>query len=51
MKRKQEGMHLEGILNNVKDSYLPSRNRLLVGMGVKDLIVVDTDDVLLYLIK
>ena len=35
-------------LNKVYNSYFnSSRNRLLVGMGVRDLIVVDTDDVTL----
>ena len=35
-----------GFLNNVYDSYFnSSKERLIVGMGVKDLIVVDTDDV------
>ena len=48
--KNQDGNVLEGkvILNNVYDSYFnSSKNRLLVGMGVKDLIVVDTDDALL----
>ena len=49
-KKNEEGNVLEGkvFLNNVKDSYFKSsKNRLLVGLGVKDLIVVDTDDVTL----
>ena len=48
--KDQDGNFIEGkvILDNVQDSYFnSSRNRLLVGMGVKDLIVVDTDDVTL----
>ncbi len=49
-KKNEEGNVVEGkvFLNNVKESYFnSSRNRLLVGLGVKDLIVVDTDDVTL----
>ena len=49
-KKNEEGNVLEGkvFLNNVKDSYFKSsKNRLLVGLGVKELIVVDTDDVTL----
>ncbi len=48
--KDQDGNFIEGkvFLDNVQDSYFnSSRNRLLVGMGVKDLIVVDTDDVTL----
>ena len=47
-KKDEEGNVVNGkvFLNNVKDSYFnSSRNRLLVGLGVEDLIVVDTDDV------
>tara|TARA_B100000989_G_scaffold297111_1_gene281956 strand:- start:5266 stop:6702 length:1437 start_codon:yes stop_codon:yes gene_type:complete len=47
-KKNQEGNVVEGkvFLKNVKESYFnSSRNRLLVGLGVQDLIVVDTDDV------
>ncbi len=32
------------ITNNVKDCYLNSSNKLLVGIGIKDLIVVQTND-------
>jgi len=49
-KKNKEGNVVEGkvFLNNVKESYFKSsKNRLLVGLGVKDLIVVDTDDVTL----
>ena len=49
-KKNEEGNVVEGkvFLNNVKESYFnSSSNRLLVGLGVKDLIVVDTDDVTL----
>ena len=49
-KKNEQGNVVEGkvFLNNVYNSYFnSSRNRLLVGMGVKDLIVVDTDDVTL----
>ena len=49
-KKNEQGNFIEGkvFLNNVNNSYFnSSRNRLLVGMGVKDLIVVDTDDVTL----
>ncbi len=49
-KKNEEGNVVEGkvFLNNVKESYFKSsKNRLLVGLGVKDLIVVDTDDVTL----
>ncbi len=48
--KNKEGNVIEGrvILNKVCDSYFNSAsNKLLVGMGVKDLIVVDTDDVTL----
>ncbi len=48
--KNEKGNVIEGkvFLNNVNNSYFnSSRNRLLVGMGVKDLIVVDTDDVTL----
>ena len=34
-------------INKVKDSYLRSENRLLVGIGLKDLIVVETNNTLL----
>lgn len=46
--KNKEGNVIEGrvILNKVCDSYFNSASKkLLVGMGVKDLIVVDTDDV------
>ena len=33
--------------NNVKNSYLRSENRLLVGIGIKNLIVVETNDAVL----
>ena len=49
-KKNEQGNVIQGkvFLNNVNNSYFnSSRNRLLVGMGVKDLIVVDTDDVTL----
>ncbi len=49
-KKNEQGNVIEGkvFLNNVNNSYFnSSRNRLLVGMGLKDLIVVDTDDVTL----
>ncbi len=49
-KKNEQGNVIAGkvFLNNVNNSYFnSSRNRLLVGMGVKDLIVVDTDDVTL----
>ena len=49
-KKNEEGNVVEGkvFLNNVKESYFnSSSNRLLVGLGVKDLIVVDTVDVTL----
>ena len=32
---------------NVKNSYLRSENRLLVGLGLRDLFVVETDDSIL----
>ena len=34
-------------IKNVKDSYLRSENRLLVGIGLKDLIIVETNNTLL----
>ena len=46
-KKNNDGNVIEGkvFLNKVFDSYFnSSTNRLIVGMGVKDLIVVDTDD-------
>ena len=46
-RKNEDGNVVEGevILNKVYDSYFnSSKNRLLVGMGVKDIIVVDTDD-------
>ena len=49
-KKNEQGNVVEGrvFLNNVYDSYFnSSKERLIVGMGVKDLIVVDTDDVTL----
>ncbi len=49
-KKNEQGNVIEGkvFLDNVNNSYFnSSKNRLLVGMGVKDLIVVDTDDVTL----
>ncbi len=49
-KKNEKGNVVEGkvFLNNVKNSYFnSSRNRLIVGLGLKDLIVVDTDDVTL----
>ena len=49
-KKNKQGNVVEGkvFLNNVYDSYFnSSKERLIVGMGVKDLIVVDTDDVTL----
>ena len=48
--KDKEGNVTEGrvVLNKVFDSYFnSSSNKLLVGMGVKNLIVVDTDDVTL----
>ena len=48
--KNKEGNVIEGkvFLEKVKESYFnSSSNKLLVGMGVKDLIVVDTDDVTL----
>ena len=52
--KNKEGNVIEGrvILNEVSDSYFNSSGKkLLVGMGVKDLIVVDTDDVTLVINK
>ena len=46
-KKNEEGNVVEGkvLLKKVNNSYFnSSKNRLLVGMGVKDLIVVDTHD-------
>ena len=44
-----EGNHLRGkvILENSKNCYLRSENRLLVGIGINDLIVVETNDAIL----
>ena len=49
-KKNEKGNVVQGkvFLNNVNNSYFnSSKNRLLVGLGVNDLIVVDTDDVTL----
>ena len=49
-KKNKEGNVKQGkvFLKNVYDSFFKSSNkRLLVGMGLKDLIVVDTDDAIL----
>ena len=35
------------IISDTKDSYLRSENRLLVGLGIKDLVVVETNDAVL----
>lgn len=48
--KNQDGNVLNGkiLLKDVRDSYFNSaKNRLIVGIGLKDLIVVDTDDALL----
>tara|TARA_Y100000589_G_C27171179_1_gene636791 strand:+ start:663 stop:2099 length:1437 start_codon:yes stop_codon:yes gene_type:complete len=49
-KKNEQGNVVEGsvFLKNVNNSYFnSSKNRLLVGMGLNDLVVVDTDDVTL----
>ena len=49
-KKNEQGNIVEGsvFLKNVNNSYFnSSKNRLLVGMGLNDLVVVDTDDVTL----
>ncbi len=46
-KKNQDGNVIEGkvVLKKAYDSYFKSsKNRLLVGMGLKDIVVVDTDD-------
>ena len=35
------------VISDAKDSYLRSENRLLVGLGIKDLVVVETNDAVL----
>ena len=39
------------ILDNVENSYVRSESRLLVGIGLKDLIIVETNDALLIIDK
>ena len=48
-KKTQEGNFVKGniISENNKDCYLRSENKLLVCMGLKDLIVIDTNDAIL----
>ena len=35
------------LINDTKNSYLKSEERLIVGLGIKDLIVIETDDAIL----
>ena len=48
-KKDIDGNHKKGnvYLKNVKDSYFRSESRLTVGLGVKNLIVVETNDAVL----
>ena len=47
--KDEEGNFKEGktLTKNVKNCYMRSENRLVVGLGIKDLIVVDTNDAIL----
>jgi len=47
--KDQDGNHKEGmvVLNNTKNSYFRSDNRLIVGIDLEDLIVVETRDAIL----
>ena len=48
-KKRYEGNYTEGkvLLENTKNSYLRSENRLIVGIDLNDLIVVETRDAIL----
>ena len=48
-KKDEEGNFSEGsvIIKKTKDCYIRSEDRLLVGIGLQDLIIIDTKDVLL----
>ena len=48
-KKDQDGNHTEGkvVLENTKNSYLRSENRLIVGIDLKNLIVIETRDAIL----
>ena len=48
-KKDEEGNCTEGhvIIKKTKDSFIRSEDRLIVGIGLQDLIVIDTKDVLL----
>ena len=48
-KKRSNGNFTEGnvILENTKNSYLRSENRLIVGIDLNDLIVVETRDAIL----
>ena len=47
--KDQDGNYTEGkvVLENTKNSYLRSENRLIVGIDLKDLIVIETRDAIL----
>ena len=48
-KKDNNGNILKGrvISKNVKNSYIRSESRLLVGVGLKDIIIVETSDAIL----
>ena len=48
-KKDEEGNCAEGpvIIKKTKDSFIRSEDRLIVGIGLQDLIIIDTKDVLL----
>ena len=48
-KKDKNGNYIQGkvFASNTKDSYLRSENRLLVGLGIQGLIVVETNDAVL----
>ena len=45
--KKNNVIYGDIVSENVKDSYLRSEKRLIVGIGFEDMVVVDTDDALL----
>ena len=45
--KKGNSIHGKVVINSSKDCYLRSENRLLVGIGLEDLIVIETNDAVL----
>ncbi len=48
-KKDKKGNTLQGkiIAKDTRDSFIKSENRLIVGLGIEELIIIDTDDALL----